>query len=262
MQVVIDKSFLQGRSLDEIRCLCGKYTVLFIETLLYELLTTESEKVREVCFAKLRGGNCSIVLIPSIGPLIRYEIECHLPASPLINHKVDATFESLVSGLSSHPVANHSTLAEWRLEIMREVSMFQRVATGILTWCPDLHSATGEELKMGCEALKQQACTNPEVVRRVYRSLGLEGFPGSSLLDTSWTLFRWVQLHLLFGLDYICRYGFAALAAIPNRIEHDIHDLQYTLFGALCGGLATKDNDIAKNFTMVCPDGLLLSDQT
>jgi hypothetical protein len=65
-------------------------------------------------------------------------------------------------------------------------------------------------------------------------------------------------VHLLFALDYVSRYGFSALAEIPKRVEHDLHDIQYVLFGALCGALATRDEDIACNFTLACPEGTLL----
>jgi hypothetical protein len=65
-------------------------------------------------------------------------------------------------------------------------------------------------------------------------------------------------MHLLFGLDYIRRYGFADLAAVPKRLEHDVHDLQYALFGTLCGALATKDTEVEQNFRLACPGGALL----
>jgi hypothetical protein len=42
-------------------------------------------------------------------------------------------------------------------------------------------------------------------------------------------------------------------------VEHDIHDMDYVIFGALCGALATKDVDVANNFLLSCPDGKLLS---
>jgi hypothetical protein len=64
---------------------------------------------------------------------------------------------------------------------------------------------------------------------------------------------------LLYSLDYIARYGFTDLEKMPKRIEHDIHDMQYVLFGCLCGALATKDRDIMKNFRLACPEGKLLS---
>jgi hypothetical protein len=259
MHIVIDKSYLQASSRTALRGLCADHTVFFIEALLYELLTTEEEAVQKMCFAKLPETSDNVVLIPGTGPLFRYEIEHQRPASPLTDHQVQATFQDLVSSVSDRPLDEQPALAVWRSEMQREVETFHEVATGLSAWCPALPDARGSVRDTACEDLKRQACTDINVVRNVYCSLGLEGFPGAQLLDPSWALFRWVQMHLLFGLDYIRRYGFADRAVVPIRIEHDVHDLQYALFGALCGALATKDADIERNFRMACPAGTLLS---
>ena len=255
MQVVIDKSYLQGTSSETIRRLCGEHTVLFIETLLYELLTSEKEAERTACLAKFpETAGDVVVLIPRVGPLFRYEMQQQRPASPLIDHREEGTLEALVAHWT-----HRAPSPEWTQEVQREVDTFRLVATGVSEWCPPLRAAKSAVLSAACDDLKRQACSDAEVVRNVYRSLDLDGCPCAALLDPSWALFRWVQMHLLFGLDYIRRYGFADLAAIPKRIENDIHDLQYALFGTLCGALATRDKDIAANFTMACPTGVLLS---
>lgn len=62
MQLIIDKRYLQGASAHELRSLCAEHTVLFIETLLYELLTTEEEAVRKACFVKFPETNDNVVL--------------------------------------------------------------------------------------------------------------------------------------------------------------------------------------------------------
>ena len=259
MQVVIDKSYLQGASESTFRNLCVEHTVLFTETLLYELLTTENKAVQRACFDKFAEKDGSMVLIPRTGPLFRYEIEHNRAATPLTEHRVQATVESLVSGVFGHSEDQQRASADWGAEVQREVETFHQVATGVAAWCPPLRSARGSVLNAACEDLKRQACDDADVVRKVYGSLELEGFPRAALLDPSWALFRWTQMHLLFGLDYIRRYGFADLAAIPARVEHDIHDLQYAVFGTLCGGLATRDGDIERNFSMACPGGAVFT---
>jgi hypothetical protein len=75
MQIVIDKSYLQGASLSILRGLCVEHSVLFTETMLYELLTTSKEAVRRACLDKLSEIGANIILIPCTGPLFRYEIE-------------------------------------------------------------------------------------------------------------------------------------------------------------------------------------------
>jgi hypothetical protein len=259
MDVVIDKSYLQAAPADKLRTLCGEHTALFTETLLYELLTTDKDTVRTACFKKFSKISAAVVLIPCTGPLFRYEIEQLRPSWPLAAHRVDATFASLVAGVFSRPLNEQPALAQWKREVRHEVDTFREVATGLSAWCSALRDAPSAALSSGCEDLKRQACTNPDVVRKVYQTLGLDGFPDASLLEPTWALFRWVQMHLLFGLDYIQRYGFTDLTAVPKRVEHDVHDLQYALFGTLCGALATKDAGVAENFTMACPNGVVLS---
>lgn len=259
MQVVIDKSYLQGVSADQLHRLCAQHTVLFTETLLYELLTTADEAVRTACLAKLPETNDSVVLIHRTGALLRHEMQHRRPAAPLTDHRVEATYRGLVAGVSSRPLNEDPALADWKLEVEQEVNRFDEVATGVSAWCPALLDARGSVLRTACDHLKRQACSDADVVRRVYRSLGLEGFPCASLLDSTWALFRYVQMHLLFGLDHIRRYGFTGLAVVPRRLEHDVHDLQYALYGTLCGALATRDSDVARNFSLACPEGALLS---
>lgn len=260
MEIVIDKSYLQGAATDEVRCLCEEYIVLFAETLLYELLTTD-EPTRDACFAKLPAKDNPVVLIPRAAPLFRHEIERRRPASPVVDHRIAVPFRfnpRLTRRTFRHPPDEEAALGEWRREVEREVATFHEIATGVTAWCPTLKTVSGETLRAACGDLKQQLCAETEIVRKVYRSLELEGFPCASMLDPSWALFRWVQAHLLFSLDYVGRYGLAELPNIPKRVEHDIHDIQYVMFGALCGALATRDGEIAANFKLARPDGTLL----
>lgn len=261
MEIVIDKSYLQGAPGEEVRRLCEENTVLFTETLLYEMLTTD-ESSRRKCFAKLPQRDDPVLLMPRTGPLFRYEIEKQRAASPIVDHRVAFSFcfNPRLGGLTfQHSAHEVATLDQWRCDVESEVARFHEVATGVSAWCPSLKTASEKARRVGCEDLKKQACADIEVVRMIYQSISPDGFPCASLLDPSWALFRWVQSHILFGLDYLGRYGFADLPNMPKRVEHDIHDIDYVIFGALCGALATKDADIANNFLLSCPDGKLLS---
>jgi hypothetical protein len=261
VEIVIDKSYLQGATTECVRSLCEEHNVLFTETLFYELLTTEASE-RTACFAKFPEKENPVTLIPRAGPLLRYENRHLRAATPLIDHRIEGDFRfnrGLTTGTFKHSPDEETALAEWRQDVMHEVEVFHEVATSVSAWCPRLRTVSGAVLKEGCEELKRRACDDPEVVRNVYRSLDLAGFASASLLDLSWVLFRYIQAHLLFSLDYIPRHGFADMNKIPKRVEHDIHDLQYFIFGCLCGGLATKDKDIMQNFRLACPEGKLLS---
>jgi len=259
MHIVVDKDYVCGASSVSIRKLCKEHTVIFLETLLYELLTTEPHE-SAMCFSKFPDTKNAVVIIPCAGPLLRYEMAYHKAACPLIDHrlKMDFPFDPVVStgSLSSQQTA---MLSQWQQEIQREVETFHQVATGISVWCPDLITVSGNALSDACENLKEQAAHNPGVVRGIYKSLRLTEFPPASVLDESWVLFRWFQSHLLFSLDYIKRYGFSELNKIPKRIEHDIHDIQYAAFSALAGALASDDKCLISNFKLMCPRGKVIS---
>lgn len=234
--------------------------MLFTEALLYEILTSD-RRTRDRCFTKLPVANNPVVLIPRMGPLIRYEIERHAAASPILDHRVafpyrfNPRFRDQTFRHSDHEEA---TLCRWQSDVKQEVLRFNDVATSLSVWCPDLKSVTGEELKNACQDLKKQACRDCKVIQMIYRDISQDGFPPGHLLGHSWALFRWVQAKVLFALDYLGRYGFAELPNVPRRVEHDIHDSEYVAFGALSGALATRDGDIAGNFLLCYPDGRLL----
>jgi hypothetical protein len=115
--------------------------------------------------------------------------------------------------------------------VQLEVETFHQVATGVAAWCPPLRNARGRYSTRRAEISKPQAWDDHDVVRKVYGSLELDGFPRATLLDPSWALFRWVQMHLMFGLDYIRRYGFAT----SSRSQHGWSTIS-TIFSTLCSG--------------------------
>lgn len=201
------------------------------------------------------------MLIPCIGPLIRYEVERQAAASPILDHRIAFSYRfnpRLRDRTFHHSAYEESILHQSQSDVGEKVSRFNDVATSVSVWCPSLKSVCGEALKIACEDLKGQACRDPEVIRMIYRDISPVGFPPASLLGPSWALFRWVQAKLLFSLDHIGRYGISELPNVPRRIEHDIHDIEYLLFGALCGALATRDKDIGVNFLLCCPEGKLV----
>lgn len=260
MEIVIDKSYLQGAPAKTIRSLCEEHIVLFSETLLYEILTSD-KLTRDSCFAKLPLTDNPVVLIPRIGPLIRYEIE-YMAASRILDHQLEFPYRfnpRFRDHTFRHSAHEEATLHQWQSDVDKEVLRFRNIATSLSVWCPALKSVSGEELKNVCRDLKKQACRDLKIIRMIYRDISPVGFPPDHLLGPAWALFRWVQTKVLFALDYLGRYGFGELLNIPKRVEHDIHDSDYVAFGALSGTLATRDNDIAYNFLLCYPDGRLLS---
>ena len=186
MEIVIDKSYLQGASTEIVRSLCEEHSVLFTEALLYEILTSDSH-TRDKCFAKLPVTDNPVVLIPRMGPLIRYEIERHTAASPILDHRLSFSyrFNPRFRGQTfQHSDHEEATLRQWKSDVGKEVLRFNDVATSISHWCPDLKSVSGEKLKSACQVLKEQACRDLNVIRKIYRDISPAGYPPDQLVDT------------------------------------------------------------------------------
>jgi hypothetical protein len=82
-------------------------------------------------------------------------------------------------------------------------------------------------------------------------------FPAPELLDEEWAFFRWVQVQLLAGLDFIGRHG---VNAQPNEesMLHELLDLDYLISALLVGGLACRENRFIQRFRFLRPDGVIL----
>ena len=91
MKIILDKSYLDAATKDDIEKLCNKYKVLMIDTLFYELITTRIES-RQRCFAKFPKGENPVDLIPNIGTLLRYENDNRKPTGKIYKHRIKDSF--------------------------------------------------------------------------------------------------------------------------------------------------------------------------
>ncbi len=64
-------------------------------------------------------------------------------------------------------------------------------------------------------------------------------------------------MQLLGGLTYYSSYG---VDKDPQRekLLHELFDLTYVLYGALVGGLASRDKQPIRRFKLLRPDGVVL----
>ena len=78
-------------------------------------------------------------------------------------------------------------------------------------------------------------------------------------MGREWTIFRWVQVQLLYGLEWTRRFGRLDPDAVPpdqlKRLTHDVIDMEYVILGVLQGGIATTDKGVAGMFGLLRGDG-------
>ncbi len=95
MEILIDKSWVQGASAGMLASAAAEHDLLMSEVLLYELLTTgRDEQIR--CFSRLSIVHESIRLLCGIPDLLRYESEAGRPSAPLADR-------CIARSISFHP---------------------------------------------------------------------------------------------------------------------------------------------------------------
>jgi hypothetical protein len=120
---------------------------------------------------------------------------------------------------------------------------------------------TALEFTSLCKTLR-----NRERIREIASELG---FPHASIIDESWFYFRHCQASALQGLILARRHANPKDLRSQERLEHDIHDIQYLTLGLMTRHLATNEtsNDFNKysmkwRFELLRPDGLVITPAT
>ena len=89
--VVIDKSFLQGASRDQLRSLFERHRVLMTEKLFYELLTT-CPAVRARCFKRIFQIGTPMIPVQNVTAILRWEVKNQRSLTSIDNVVEDKRF--------------------------------------------------------------------------------------------------------------------------------------------------------------------------
>lgn len=263
VEIVLDKSYLDGAATAEVADVCERYTALMPQELFFEMMTTCPESQRR-CFAKLPERYSPVALIPPVGVLVEFERRHHEPCVPLSRHRVDghryAFNPRLRDGtfIPSREDSNH--LAVWRGQVDSDIRAFMNTCLGIPDVFPHLKGLRQPELRSAVERAVQTIATDANFVRGIYSAGAPSDAPHADRIDPRWAVFRLFQCRTLSALRIFARYQ----GAVPDqagsefwrRAEHSMHDVYYLILGSLAGSLATFDNEIKNDFLLLCPDSV------
>jgi hypothetical protein len=269
LELVFDKSFLDGASRQLVSEACATHKALCTESLFFELMTTRpGSQVR--CFAKLPDRPRSFALIPNVGTLLRFELENRTPCIPLSDRRIEGTYvfnPKLRDGTYVPEREVLDTMSTWRAQIAQDAMSFLQRCQVVYQFFPQLDGIEFRDLPAAVSAVRRVVATDEGLVRSIYESFLDENAPSDALppamLNPEWAWFRWVQCQLLAALRifqrYQCRVPDPPTPNVLLRAEHSLHDLDYVLLGSLAGGIATNDTEVEEDFRLVRPDGLVLS---
>lgn len=261
VEIVLDKSYLDGAAGAEVAAVCERYTALMPQELFFEMMTTSPESRRR-CFSKLPDRDSPVALIPPVGVLVAFERRHHEPSVPLSRHRVDghayAFNRRLRDGTFIPSADDQRNLLEWQGQVETDTRAFMKTCLSVADVIPGLKGRGQAGLDAAVESAREMIATDHSFVRGIYSAGGPPDKPPADRIGPQWAVFRLFQCRMLSALRMFARYQGAmpeqAGAEFWRRAEHSMHDVYYLILGCLAGGLATFDDEIKEDFLLVCPD--------
>lgn len=270
MELILDKSFLDAASHDEIAEIWENYFVIMPDVLFYELITTREDSCRR-CFNKIPDTVNPIALLPGIGDLLRYEIENKKASTPLSSRCMTETFrfntrlrEGTFQFVGDVLEAKEEQIEETKADTADFVERFLLVHH----FFPEVNGIPYKEFPDAIEAGRTKVAQNEGFVREVYASLIGGEFsppdpPSPAEIDKHWAFFRWVQCKLLSSLrlfkKHQGRMPTDAGTTFWTKAEHSMLDTYYVIFGTLTGAIASGDQEVIEDFQLLCPEGISIA---
>ena len=244
--LVLDKSFFDGCTLKKLETIARAGTRFIVTGELFVEIRTTSLH-REQSVQKLHKLSKYIDLL-ECRALLKYELDRHLPSSPVTAHFVRGTL---------NPNFSRSLTAEETRTVETERSYLEEKSPGTFL-------KIVQELVAQSEGFTKGIVCQPDMIREVYSRLRAlsSRLPESNLLNESWALYRKLQIDLLARFDYIRSYSGEEFHLSKGRLSHDQIDFRVLTVGALVGSLATNETKMAEYFETICPAGILLKSES
>ena len=278
--VIVDRSYIQGADVHSLLELQEDWNLLFPDAFFFEVASTDGT-ARERCLAKLREVHRAgrLFVAPNMGELLRREIHALTRAGVPSDHLVEGLDIDTFLGSRFHD------LSRVRREVLQSTEVdLDRAIDGLVARAGTLQGrfrgtceGTTEERKEAHRRARETVARDKDFISQFFADFVCQdthAVPGAPLLATiarngrlgpEWTIYRWVQAQLLYGLDLTERNGPSAREPVTpkqrERLQHDVLDLEYLVLGALQGALATKDKRMRGMFRLLRPDGALLPQQ-
>lgn len=256
--VVIDKSFLDGVSSAQLQFYVQNgWTFAMPEVLMYEHFRKRDDR-RIANIFKLHSIEKRVFRLPGIGEMFRMEGRRRKPAITTLQAK---TVEFIVQ---KGPSGEYFELDGESLMLTEERSeqLAAKVPMMIHVWqslreLPAIKNASPKELPEVIKEHQIKIRDDRDDMRGFYANHRYPQFPPPDLIDEGWAYFRWVQVYLLAGLDFISRYGVNVVPSEENMI-HELIDLDYLIPAILVGGLACREKIFLERFRLLRSDGVVL----
>lgn len=267
MNIILDKSYLLGSTYNSILELLSKGRLMMLESLFLEILTADEESDINKCFKKFPQRENPIDLLPHSGNLMYFEKTYHRPSVPLKDHvlKIKYEFNPCLRGNDYREIIKNveNALKEWKQDTSDRTYGFIQKATSVQYWFPELKDKKSISKQETATAMKRVS-EDDKFIQNIYSELrkGIlknenEEWPEPKIINKDWAIFRYLQFHLIFALDYIWRHGLKEKEKSKKDTNAYI-DIDYCILGSLADALATRDKIMGDFYRIVCPEKILI----
>lgn len=267
--VLIDKSWLQSISTKDLIEFTVNKTIIVPASLAYELITTKQEQKQIENFNKLNYVRSSTRLIEHVGSLLQYEKRQKKSCLPIQKQLLLPNFNYVDNLFEPRKKLDSGQLSDIKYhkmnwEIQGE-SEFINISSGVNYWFPELNKIkAGSNIEQISDVVNKIASDN-DLIREIYAEVKNAGeltdFPNPKEIDQNWACFRYIQLHLLAGTEYIRKYGPNNKNVKSGRFINDNIDLEYAILSTLINAIATNDKTLKWYFKVCCPNGKIYETQ-
>lgn len=268
--IVIDKSYAQGEPAALSR-LQNDWNLIFPDAFLFEVASTDP-KARRWCLNTLRQLNRegTVSVGPNVGALLRNEISTLTAAGPpsenlLFGIGLDAFLTTNFDRLSR---AQRHVLDQTNLEFAKGAMSLVAMAATLRTLFPN-----AARHDWAYRQARDSIANDHSFITRFLVDVVREGdspqnaplwaaIAGSRKFGPDWTIYRWLQVHLLYALERARRHDDVDLHALTSgqrkKLENETTDMDYLVLGLLQGAIATKDRKLGERFSILNPNGTLI----
>lgn len=272
--IIVDKSYAQGaRSLLHLQ---RDWHLLFPDVFFFEVASTDSS-ARQSCLSKLlelhRDGGVHVV--PNVGTLLRKEMDglaCAGPPSANLTQGLglDAFFTQFDELFEDRGdvVADTETGFDHDVDnLIERANMFRNRIRGAF-------QGTTDQRKEAFRESRQTVAEDREFISGFFANFvcrsaiapasatRLAEIARSGKLGPEWTIYRLVQVQLLYALEWLEKRGQLDPVRLTGKerenLQHDAIDIEYVILGVLQGALASRDKRMREVFRTLRPDGVVL----
>jgi hypothetical protein len=189
--------------------------------------------------------------------LVKWEVEAGRPCGRLLRHCHEAGIAYLEK--LAHPGYVYTDDERWAVEAEKSwresetLEAFTYSASQIGKLVPAFASLHG--LEEDCLLPRIQGCINDKnLLEPLYEEVRAHFPTLPQRIGSQWATFKRIQAHILLAGEFVRRYGIHPNGPPSKKLVNLYLDVDYLVFGALAGALATRDGLLEDFLKTMAPE--------